>query len=106
MARGNSRYNIYENDELVYENIENKDVFLIFGKKPTSGLNWYAEKHYKLFRKYDVRRADGDIFLDKEFKIQWEYMQSLFKNVIWVKEGGRRLKIGATKSATKSATKR
>ena len=92
-------YNVYDNGELFLENVRRKDILDKLGSVPGSITNYVERKHIFLGRytfKYgECPRGKSEtlLYLEKE----WEDAVKPFKKVIWVKSGGRKLKVRGKK---------
>ena len=89
-----NRYNVYDNDRLIIENATNAEIMKALDCN-TICINTYAEEKMRYKGRYTfVLTAKEEIVPYDDFIKEWERMVKLFKNVIWVKSGGRKLCIG------------
>lgn len=91
-----NRYNVYDNGELILESVTRTDIIKAIGDAPVNITN-YADRNVKFLNRYTfevVETVDQKLMTDADIIREWKAAVSLFKNVIWVKEGGRKLVIG------------
>ena len=89
-----NRYNVYDNGHLIIENATSGEITKALDCK-TICINTYAEEKMRYKERYTfVIVGTEQQVSDNDFVKEWEKMVSLFKNVVWVKSGGRKLCIG------------
>lgn len=88
-----NRYNVYDNGKQILRNVP-REVILKTINCPTINLSCYAEKNVKYKNRYTFEFSEEE---EEEirtgFAKEWEETVNLFKNVIWVKTGGRKLSV-------------
>ena len=92
-----NRYDVYDNGELILEGATRTDIKKAIGDAPNNITN-YADRDVKFKGRYTfdlVSEYDIDI-TDADFIKEWKAAVDLFKNVIWVKTGGRKLVVGGS----------
>lgn len=92
MAR--RRFDLYDGDEIVLENATHGEVDDFLGAK--INLTQYIRNKMTYRGKYTIHYADNLSEPDPFIKA-WEEARAPFKNIVWVREGGRRLIIGGKK---------
>lgn len=91
-------YNVYDRGELILENVTRVEINKALRMVVPNQLVHYAERGHKYLDRYTFEfanlseLAEGDA--DAEFIKEWTEAVKPFKRVIWVKEGGRKLRIG------------
>lgn len=91
-----NKYNVYDNGELVLEEVTHRVVVNALGC-PTINVAMYAIQGTKYKHRYlfELCGTEGTrAAVDPKFEREWNAAVALFKNVIWVKKGGRRLRVG------------
>ena len=84
-------YNVYDNDELIMKDVTRKQIVEALGCT-TINIPTYAEEKVKYKKRYTFEVAGSDEKEESAFEREWNKTVRLFRNVIWVKEGGRRLR--------------
>lgn len=90
------KYNVYDNGKMVLEDATAKEVCKYL-ESDNLRVAWYAseEKVYK--DRYAIEKHEPEEKVDTveeiAFKVRWEETVKLFRNVIWVKQGGKRLHV-------------
>lgn len=88
-----NRYNVYDNGKLILKNVT-RDVILKTVNCPTINLTCYAEKKVKYQGRYTFELSEvEEEVIRTGFAKEWEETVKLFKNVVWVKAGGRKLSV-------------
>lgn len=82
-------YNLYEDGELVLENVFAEDIREYLGVDKLHVAN-YAEQGITYVGRYKFVKADETLARSK-FAREWEEAVAPFKRVTWVKSGGRKL---------------
>lgn len=96
----NIKYNLYQGDKLYLEGKTAPEISKMFGCTQTAVHSAYMHDH-KLCKKYRVERVSAAKPEDTEekphvpdtFWMEWRKMNEMFKKVIWVEKGGKRLKV-------------
>jgi hypothetical protein len=92
-------YNLYDNGVLVLESANPKQIRDFTGINVKSPIG-YAIRGHKINGRYTLELADEsylESLSEEMFKKEWNDAIKPFKRVIWVKEGGRKLKVGGKK---------
>lgn len=87
-------YDVYDGDEKIFENVNRYEIEALLGEKLPSGLTSYIVNEMRFKGRYLFTYTSANS--DPLFK-EWEDAVRPFKNVIWVKTGGRRLRVGGKK---------
>lgn len=89
-----NKYNVYDNAQLILENATSGEIKKVLGCT-TICINNYAEEKMKYKGRYtfEITESEG-VEVDGKFVKEWREVVNLFKNVIWVESGGRKLCIG------------
>jgi len=90
------KYNVYDKGKLVLENVTQRIVINALGCT-TINIGLYAEKGTRWKERYTFELCGEEEIktaVDPKFEKEWNAVVALFRNVIWVKEGGRRLRVG------------
>lgn len=88
-----NKYNVYDNGKLVLEEVTHRVVVNALGC-PTINIALYASQGTKYQHRYSFELCGTEetkAAVDPKFESEWNAAVALFKNVIWVKTGGRRL---------------
>jgi hypothetical protein len=85
-----NRYNVYDNGKLIMENATRKEIVDALGCT-TINIIAYADKKLKYQKRYTFEVAGSEEKEESDFEREWNKTVRLFKNVIWVKDGGRKL---------------
>lgn len=86
-----NRYNVYDDDSLIIENATSGEITKALDCQ-TICINTYAEEKMKYKGRYTFVIVETEERIPGEdFVKEWQEMVKLFKNVIWVKTGGRKL---------------
>ena len=89
-----NKYNVYDNGHLIMENATSSEVGEALDCK-TICISKYAEEKMRYKGRYTfVLIGQEEIVANAEFVKEWKSVVRLFKNVIWVKSGGRKFNIG------------
>lgn len=91
------RYNLFDNGSLILENATPKEMRNHLGIKLPNSLAPYIEKGHKIKGRYTITYSGMEnepLSQDQDFIEEWRRAVAPFKNVVWVKDGGRKLKIG------------
>ena len=83
-------YNLYDNGELVLEEVLVKEIKAFLGVKDLN-VSQYASLSVAFRGRYTIEKIEERITLDEEFIKEWNKAVEPFKRVIWVKSGGRKL---------------
>lgn len=86
-----NKYNVYDNGELILENATNGEILKYLGCT-TINIPTYADKKVKYKKRYTFDVAGSEEKEESAFEREWNKTVRLFRNVVWVKEGGRRLR--------------
>lgn len=92
-----NKYNVYDNGNLVLENVTSRVIINTLGC--TISLPRYAEEKTKWKGRYTFESCGVEekvAAVDPIFENEWNAAVALFKNVIWVKAGGRKLCVNKT----------
>lgn len=87
-----NKYNVYDNGNLVLENVTSRVIINTLGC--SISIPRYAEEKTKWKGRYTFESCGAEELpaaVDPKFEREWNAAVALFKNVIWVKKGGRRL---------------
>lgn len=91
------RYNLYDNGKLVLEDATHLDIARAIGCNSIKISN-YIKSNSRYKKRYTFEYSDEreqQVTPQERLFIQrWEEVVKPFKNVIWVKEGGRKLRVG------------
>lgn len=88
-----NKYNVYDNGKLVLEEVTHRTVVNTLGCT-TINIGLYAERKTKWKDRYTFELCEVEeksAAVDPKFESEWNAAVGLFKNVVWVKQGGRRL---------------
>ena len=90
-----NKYNVYDNEELIIENATHREIVKQIDCSTISISN-YAENGTKYAGRYTFELCENIYPEIKEstFEREWNAAVALLKNVIWVKSGGKCLKVG------------
>ena len=90
-----NKYNVYDNEELIIENATHREIAKQIDCSTISISN-YAEDGTKYAGRYTFELCENIYPEIKEstFEREWNAAVAPFKNVIWVKSGGKYLKVG------------
>lgn len=86
-----NKYNVYDNGELFMKDATNGEIVKALGCT-TINIPTYADKKMKYQKRYTFEVAGSEEIAESNFEREWNKTVRLFRNVIWVKEGGRRLR--------------
>ena len=92
-------YNVYDNGDLILENVSSYEIREHIGEKSLN-IAVYANNGHKFKGRYTfeiIDEIDAKRQEEIEFINAWTEAVRPFKNVKWVKEGGRKLRIGGKK---------
>ena len=92
-------YNAYDNGEIILKNVTSQEIRDHIGEKALN-IAGYANNGHKYKGRYTfeiVDETDAKRQEEIEFINAWTEAVRPFKNVIWVKSGGRKLKVGGKK---------
>ena len=88
------RYNVYDNGMCVLHNAPFKKVIEFIGN-PKISLARYIQTGHKYRGRYTFEYGDAlETEVAIKFKKDWDAAVAPFKNVIWVKSGGKQLRVG------------
>lgn len=87
-------YDVYDGDEKVLENVTRKEIEEFFGETLPTGLTSYIIEKWRFKGRYLITYTSVSQESKDPFIKEWEDAVRPFKNVIWVKSGGRRLRVG------------
>lgn len=88
------RYNVYDNGKRVLHNAPVKEVIELTGN-PKINLSRYIQTGQRHRGRYTFEYGDApEVEVTPEFKKAWNAAVGPFKNVIWVKSGGKQLRVG------------
>lgn len=95
MPRFNT-YNLYDNGEKVMEDVTGAEIIRFLGCSKSINLQNYADRNVKFRGRYtfEINQYYNEVAttdMRDGFSEEWEAAVRAFKNVIWVKEGGRKL---------------
>lgn len=82
-------YNLYEDGNLVLENVYPEDIQEFLGNEKLSVAN-YAENGTVYREHFTMEKGDPDL-VGSEFARAWNEAVAPFRRVRWVKSGGRKL---------------
>ena len=82
-------YNLYDNGELVLENVYAGDIKDYIGTDKISVAN-YVEHGFTYDGRYTMEKGDPDL-AHPQFVKEWNEAVAPFRRVQWVKSGGRKL---------------
>ena len=87
-----NKYNVYDNGNLILENVTQRMIVNTLGCT-TISIPKYAEERMKWQKRYSFERCGVETpeTIETAFAREWNAVVALFKNVIWVKKGGRKL---------------
>ena len=92
-----NKYNVYDNGELIMTCVTHREIAKKIGCSKIS-IPAYIESGHKYDGRYTFELCENeekmDTFQEVIFKEKWNAVVAPFKNVIWVKSGGKRLKVG------------
>jgi len=83
-----NRYNVYDNGVEVGTWLKPSEASLLTGV-PIHNICDYASNEWTYAGRYTIRIGNGD----EEFMQNWDAAVALFKRVMWVKIGGRKLHV-------------
>lgn len=90
-----NKYNVYDNGKLIIENATHREIAK---KIDCSRINIpaYVEVGNRYHGRYtfEISETDPQETRETAFEREWNAAVDLFKNVIWVKSGGRQLSVG------------
>ena len=89
------KYNVYDNGKLVLNEVTHRVIVNAIGCT-TINIGLYADRKTKWKDRYTFELC-GDAqpeIKETAFAREWNATVALFKNVIWVKSGGKSLKVG------------
>ena len=94
MAKVN-KYNVYDDGKLIIENQTHREIAKQIDCRTVS-ISKYAESGAKHAGRYtfEVVESVEPETREDAFAKEWNAAVALFKNVIWVKSGGRQLRAG------------
>lgn len=88
------RYNIYDNGKRVLHNASVKEVKELI-ENPKINLTGYIQTGQRYRGRYTFEYGDApEVEVTPKFRKDWEAAVAPFKNVIWVKNGGKQLRVG------------
>ena len=90
-----NKYNVYDNEELIIENATFREIAKQIGCS-TISIPKYIDNGNKYAGRYTFELCENMYPEIKEstFEREWNAAVAPFKNVIWVKSGGKCLKVG------------
>lgn len=87
-----NRYNVYDDGKLIMENVTYGEIVKEIGCS-TINITCYIDRNNKYRNRYTFEYSEvKEVKADTAFAREWNKTVRLFRNVIWVKEGGRRLR--------------
>ena len=93
-----NKYNVYDNGELIMKNVTFRDIAKQIGCSTISipcyidSGNKYAGRY--TFEFYEAEKTEEPERRETAFEKEWNAAVAPFKRVIWVKTGGKQLKVG------------
>ena len=90
-----NKYNVYDNGKLILEEVTHRAIANTLGCT-TISITRYATEKLKWKNRYTFELCgvvETSAAVDSKFEKEWNATVALFKNVVWVKEGGRRLNV-------------
>lgn len=90
-----NKYNVYDNGELIMKDVTHREIAKEIGCS-TISIPAYIEAGNRYAGRYtfELSGVAEPNNVETAFAKEWNAAVALFKNVIWVKEGGRRLSVG------------
>ena len=90
-----NKYNVYDDGKLIIENVTFREIAQELDCA-TISIPYYIESGCKYQDRYTFELYSTEHPETKEnaFAREWNAACAKFKNVIWVKSGGKRLKVG------------
>lgn len=89
-----NKYNVYDNGELIMANVTFRDIAKKIGCSTISIPN-YIENGTKYAGRYTFGLCEEQPETkETAFSKKWNATVAPFKNVIWVKSGGKQLRVG------------
>ncbi|MBP3677860.1 MAG: hypothetical protein J6I97_05895 [Agathobacter sp.] len=90
-----NKYNVYDNGKLIMKDVTHREIAKAIGCS-TISIPQYIENGNKYAGRYifefsGVAEPDN---AETTFAREWNAAVAPFKNVIWVKQGGKRLRVG------------
>lgn len=85
-------YNLYDNGELILERAQPREIIEFLGVE-TFNVASYAELRSIYKGRYRVKKVEEGLSQDEIFIEEWNKAVEPFKRVIWVKRGGRKLRV-------------
>ena len=82
-------YNLYDNGSLALQGVTRRDIESYLGEKLPTGITQYVKDKNKYKGRYLITYHDK--VNEDPFVREWNEVVKPFRNVIWVKEGGKRL---------------
>lgn len=89
-------YNLYDNGKLILEEVKSREIRKFLNTDIRVSEYAAEEKMFDGRYTFEVLepRKKVDVVEQIAFEIRWEETVKLFKNVLWVKNGGKRLRVG------------
>lgn len=92
-------YDVYDDGKLIEHAVTREFILKMLGKESLN-ITQYCERGWKVDGRYTFKHL-GDAVdvknilpnMNDNFSYEWIKMQSMFRNVIWVKEGGKKLTV-------------
>lgn len=88
-------YDLYRDETLVLKDVVRKDIATYIGHELPPDLSRYIKNGYRVYGRYLITYAG--YHAESQFEKEWNDAVKPFKNVIWVKTGGRKLRVGGKK---------
>lgn len=89
-------YNLYDNGKLILEEVKSREIRQFLNTDIR--VSEYAAEGKIFDNRYTFEvlepRKKVDVVEQIAFEIRWEETVKLFKNVVWVQSGGKRLRVG------------
>ena len=85
-----NKYNVYDNGKLILQNVTSGEIEKVLGCK-TICISNYAEREMKYKDRYTFEVTGTEDKAENDFITEWNRTVRLFRNVVWVKNGGRKL---------------
>lgn len=87
---GAKKYNVYDDGKLIIANAINGEIIKALGCT-TISIQQYAENKTRYRGRYSFEIVGVVETAEDSFVREWNAAVARFKNVIWVKNGGRKL---------------
>ena len=89
-----NRYDVYDDGKLIMQNATRGEIVDRINCS-TINIPNYIDRNNKYKDRYTFKysETDPETKMDSAFAREWEATVALFKNVIWVKTGGKKLMV-------------